>query len=71
MKKNTIATLARKMANIGIIFRIPQLPQHGDAQKKKFRQEVIRQISKRNICLQLGHYVTGEEIDRLKRELDI
>jgi hypothetical protein len=71
MKEKTIATLARKMANIGIIFRIPRLPQHGEAQKKQFRKEVIRHISKRNMWLRFGDYATEEENDQLKRELDI
>lgn len=69
MKENMIATLTRKIANIALIFQIPRLPKHGEAQKKRFRKEVIQQISKRNICLQHGHYVTEEEIDRLKKEL--
>ena len=71
MQENLIAAFARKMANIGSIFHIPRLPKHGKAQKKRFRKEVIRQISKRNMCLQLGHYATEEDIDRLKRELAI
>jgi hypothetical protein len=71
MKENTRTTFARKIANIGSIFQIPQLPQHGEAQKKRFRKEVIQQISKKNMCLQFGHYVTEEEIDRLKKELAI
>ena len=64
-----IVTFTRKIANIASIFQIPRLPQHGEAQKKRSRKEVIRQISKRNSCLQLGYYVTEEEIDWLKREL--
>ncbi|MFZ4526325.1 MAG: hypothetical protein ACOYOE_12535 [Chlorobium sp.] len=71
MKEKTIATLARKMANIGIIFMIPRLPQHGEAQKKQFRKKVIRHISKRNMWLRLGHYATEVEIDQLKRELEL
>ena len=71
MKENSIAILARKIDNIGSIFQIPRLPQHGEEQKKRFREEVIQQISKRNMCLQLGYYVTHEEIDRMKRELAI
>jgi len=69
MKENTRTILARKIANVGSIFQIPRLHQHGEEQKKRFRKEVIQQISKRNMCLQLGYYVTEEEIDRLRKDL--
>ena len=59
------------MANISSIFQIPRLPKHGEAQKKRFRKEVIQQISKKSRCLQRGYYVTEEEIDRLKKDFAI
>ena len=61
----------KKAANIVPIFRIPQVPQHGEDQKSMYRKEVVRQTSNGNVLLQLGHYLTEEEIDRLKKDLAI
>ena len=61
----------KKAANIVSIFRIPRVPQHGEAQKSQHRKEVVRQTSNGNVRLQLGHYLTEEEIDWLKKELAI
>ncbi len=69
MKNNTIALLARRAAGLGSIFQIPRVPCYGETEKKRFRQEVVLQISKRNHSLQLGSYVTADDIDRLKKEL--
>ena len=62
---------AKKVANIFSIFQIPRVPQHGEAQKARYRKEVVRQTSNGNVLLQLGHYLTEEEIDRMKKDLAI
>lgn len=69
MKNKTIAELARKAASLGAIFKIPKLPRCGGLEKMKARQEVVRLISKRKLSLQLGYYVTVEDIERMKKEL--
>ena len=69
MNNKTIAVLARKAASLGAIFKIPQLPCYGETEKKRARREVVRQISKSNLSLQLGYYVTVEDIERMKKEL--
>jgi hypothetical protein len=69
MNNKPIAALARKAASLGSIFQIPQLPCYGETEKKRARQEVVRQLSTRNLSLQLGYYVTAEDIDRMKKEL--
>ena len=65
----TIAVLARKVASLCAIFKIPKLPRYGELEKKRSRQEVVRQISKSNLSLQLGYSVTVEDIERMKKEL--
>lgn len=66
MKKNTIPDPVKKALDIFSIFQIPRLPQHREDQKKRLRRETVRQVSKREVCLSLGYYVTEEEIDHLK-----
>ena len=50
----------KKWANLVSIFEIPRVPQHG---------EVVRQTADGNVLLQLGYYLTEEDIDRLKTTL--
>jgi len=69
MNSQTIAALARKAVSFGSIFQIPQVPCYGETEKKRFRQEVVWQISKGNLSLQLGYYATVEDIERMKKEL--
>lgn len=59
----------KKAANIFSIFRIPHVPEHGEAQKKRHRKEAVQQTSNGNVLLQLGHYITEEELDRLRKDL--
>jgi len=69
MKNKSIAAIARKVTSLGLIFKIPQLPSYGETEKKRARREVVRQLSTRTLSLQLGYYVTAEDIDRMKNEL--
>ena len=69
MKNKTMAVLVRKAISLCAIFKIPQFPRYGEFEKKRFRKEVVRQISKSNFSLQLGYYVTVEDIERMKKEL--
>ena len=69
MYNKTVAALAKKVASLGSIFQIPRVPGYGENEKKRFRKEVVRQISKRNISLRLAYYVTADDIDRMKKEL--
>jgi len=71
MKEKTMPLWLKKAASLFSIFQIPRIPQHGEAQKSKYRREVVRQTSNGNVLLQLGHYLTEEEIDRLKKDLAI
>jgi len=71
MRESTMPDWVKKAANIVSIFRIPRVPQHGEIQKSRNRREVVRQTSNGNVLLQLGHYLTEEEIDRLKKDLAI
>ncbi len=71
MKGKTMPVWVKKVANIVSIFQIPHVPQYGEAQKARFRKEVVRQTSNGNVLLQLGHYLTEEEIDRMKKDLAI
>lgn len=71
MKGKTMPVWVKKVVNIVSIFQIPQVPQYGEAQKARFRKEVVRQTSNGNVLLQLGHYLTEEEIDRMKKDLAI
>ena len=67
MKEKTMPVWLKKAANIFSIFEIPRVPQHGEKQKSKYRREVVRQTADGNALLQLGHYLTEEDIDRLKK----
>ncbi len=71
MKETTMPIWVKKVANIVSIFKIPRVPQHGEIQKARFRKEAVRQTSNGNVLLQLGHYLTEEEIDRMKKDLAI
>ena len=71
MKEIAMTVWVRKAANIFSIFQVPRIPLHGEAQKKRHRKDVVRQTSNGNVLLQLGNYVTEEEIDRLKKDLAI
>jgi hypothetical protein len=71
MRESTMPVWVKKAAKIVSIFRIPRVPQHGEARKSIHRREVVRQTSNGNVLLQLGHYLTEEEMDRLKKELAI
>ena len=68
MKEKAMSIWLKKCANIFSIFEIPRVPQHGEEQKSKYRREVVRQTSDGNVLLQLGHYLTEEDIDRLKKK---
>jgi hypothetical protein len=69
MKNNVIADRVKKAAGIFSIFHIPRLPQHGEQQKMRFRKEAVMQTSNGNVLLQLGHYITEEKIQRMKKDL--
>ncbi len=69
MKEKTMSIWLKKWANLVSIFEIPRVPQHGEAQKSMFRREVVRQTADGNVLLQLGYYLTEEDIDRLKTTL--
>ncbi|NTV47295.1 MAG: hypothetical protein HGB11_12430 [Chlorobiales bacterium] len=69
MKRKTIAEWLKKASSIFSIFQIPHVPEYGDAQKKRHRKEAVMQTSNGNVLLQLGHYVTEEELDRLRKDL--
>ncbi len=71
MRESSMPVWVKKAANVVSIFQIPRVPQHGEAQKSKYRREVVRQTANGNVLLQLGHYLTEEEIDRLKKDLAI
>jgi hypothetical protein len=71
MKEKAMPVWAKKVANIFSIFRIPRVPEYGESQKAGYRKEVVRQTSNGNVLLQLGHYLTEEEIDRMKKDLAI
>ncbi|MEI6639383.1 MAG: hypothetical protein WCL46_06675 [Chlorobium sp.] len=71
MKEKTMPVWAKKVVNIFSIFQIPRVPEYGEAQKARCRKEVVRQTSNGNVLLQLGHYLTAEEIDRMKKDLAI
>ena len=62
---------AKKVANIFSIFQIPRVPEYGEARKARFRKEVVRQTSNGNVLLQLGYYLTEEEINRMKKDFAI
>lgn len=69
MKRKTIAERVKKAVSIFSIFQIPRVPEHGDAQKKRHRKEAVQQTSNGNVLLQLGHYITEEELERLRKDL--
>lgn len=70
MKEKT--SYARKKAlSLFSIFHIPRVPRHGEHQKKQHRKEAVQQVSNGNIFLQLGHYVTEEDIKRMKKDFAI
>ncbi len=71
MKEKAMPVWAKKVVNIFSIFQIPRVPEYGEFQKAGSRKEVVRQTSNGNVLLQLGHYLTEEEIDRMKKDLAI
>ncbi len=69
--KEKASTARSKAMGIFSIFHIPPMPRHGEDQKKKHRKEAVRLTSNGNVLLQLGHYVTEEDIKRLKKDLAV
>ncbi len=69
MVEKAMARTIKKVAGIFSVFKIPRVPRHGDAQKKIHRKEAVQQVSNGNVLLQLGQYITEEDIERLKKEI--
>ena len=62
MKEKTMPIWLKKAESLFSIFQIPRIPEHGEAQKSKYRREVVRQTSNGNVLLQLGYYANAEEV---------
>lgn len=68
MVEKAMAKTIKKVAGIFSVFKIPRVPRHSDAQKKALRKEAVQQASNGNVLLQLGQYITEEDIERLKKD---
>lgn len=63
--------MTKKVASIFSVFKIPRLPRQSDAEKKAHRKEAVQQVSNGNVLLQLGKYITEEDIEQLKKDITL